>query len=210
MWTGFTLRGAREPGNNRSFIHMVSVWSATNRLVLGQRKVASKSNEITAIPELLKLLEIQGAVVSIDAMGCQTEIAKTIIEQGADYVLALKANQRNLYEDVTQLFDWSRQQGFNNPEDQFQTKIEKGHGRLEIRRYAVMGQTEHLLGAEKWPQLRSIGMVESERRVNGQISEVKQRYYLLSLEGDVQLFADAVRHHHLCRESITLGLRCEL
>ncbi len=86
MWTGFTLRGAREPGNNRSFIHMVSVWSATNRLVLGQRKVNEKSNEITAIPELLKLLEIRGCLVSIDAMGCQREIAKTIIDQGADYV----------------------------------------------------------------------------------------------------------------------------
>jgi predicted transposase YbfD/YdcC len=84
---------------------MVSVWSATNHLVLGQRKVAEKSNEITAIPELLKILEIRGCLVSIDAMGCQTEIASTIIEQGADYVLALKANQGNLYEDVTQLFN---------------------------------------------------------------------------------------------------------
>ncbi len=192
---GKTLRGAREAGNKRSFIHMVSVWSATNRLVLGQRKVAAKSNEITAIPELLKLLEIQGCVVSIDAMGCQTEIAKTIIEQGADYILALKANQDNLYEDVTQLFDWARQQGFKQVEDQWQTTIEKGHGRLEIRRYKVMGHTEHLLGAEKWPQLLSIGMVESERRVKGQISEVKQRYYLLSFEDDVNRFADAVRHH---------------
>ncbi len=193
---GKTLRGAREPGNNRSFIHMVSVWSASNRLVLGQRKVASKSNEITAIPELLKLLEIRGCLVSIDAMGCQTEIAKTIIEQEADYVLALKANQGNLYEDVTQLFDWAGQQGFNSVEDQFQaTTIEKGHGRLEIRRYALMGNTEHLLGAEKWPRLRSIGRVESERRVNGQISDVERRYYLLSIEGDVQRFADAVRHH---------------
>ncbi len=89
---------------------------------------------------------------------------------------ALKANQGNLYEDVSQLFDWARQQGFNSVEDQFHSTIEKGHGRLEIRRYAVMGHTEHLLGAEKWPRLRSIGMVESERRVNGQISDVEQRY----------------------------------
>ena len=192
---GKTLRGAREAGNNRSFIHMVSVWSATNRLVLGQRKVDEKSNEITAIPELLKLLEIRGCLVSIDAMGCQTEIAKTIIEQEADYVLALKANQGNLYEDVTQLFDGARQQGFNQLEDQFYSTIEKGHGRLEIRRYAVMGNTEYLLGAEKWPRLSSIGMVESERRINGQISDVEQRYYLLSLECDVKRFADAVRHH---------------
>ncbi|MGL5833686.1 MAG: ISAs1 family transposase [Waterburya sp.] len=192
---GKTLRGARQAGNNRSFIHMVSAWSATNRLVLGQRKVAEKSNEITAIPELLKLLEIRGCLVSIDAMGTQTEIAKTIIEQGADYVLALKANQGNLYEDVTQLFHQARRQGFNSVKDQFHSTIEKGHGRLEIRRYAVMGNTQHLLGANKWPELRSIGMVESLRRVKGQISNVEQRYYLLSFECDVQRFADAVRHH---------------
>lgn len=102
------------------------------------------------------------------------------------------------------MFDWARQQGLNQVEDQFQTTIEKGHGRLEIRRYGVMENTEHLLGAEKWLGLRSIGLVESERRVNGQISDVEQRYYLLSLEGDVQRFADAVRHHHLCGESITM------
>jgi len=192
---GKTLRGAREAGNNRSFIHMVHVWSATNRLVLGQRKVDEKSNEISVIPELLKLLEIRGCLVSIDAMGCQTEIAKTIIEQGADYVLALKANQGNLYEDVTQLFELARQQGWNQFENQFHSTIDKGHGRLEIRRYAVMGNTEYLLGAEKWSQLRSIGIVESERRINGQISNVEKRYYLLSLECDVKRFADAVRHH---------------
>ncbi len=96
------------------------------------------------------------------------------------------------------MFDGARQQGLNQVEDQFHSTIEKGHGRLEIRRYAVMGHTEYLLGAEKWPRLSSIGMVESERRLNGNFSDVEQRYYLLSLECDVQQFADAVRHHHLC------------
>jgi predicted transposase YbfD/YdcC len=192
---GKTLRGAKERGNNRSLIHMVSVWSATNHLVLGQRKVDEKSNEITAIPELLKLLEIQGCLVSIDAMGCQTEIAKTIIGQGADYVLALKANQGNLYEDVTQLFNGFVAPSSNNVENQFSTTIEKGHGRIEIRRYTVMGNTEYLYGAERWEGLKSIGMVESERRVNGHISDVEQRYYILSIESDVKRFAEAVRHH---------------
>jgi len=192
---GKTLRGAKERGNNRSFIHMVSVWSATNHLVLGQRKVDEKSNEITAIPELLRLLEIKNCLVSIDAMGCQTEIAKTIIEQGADYVLALKANQGNLYEDVTQLFKGSVAHENNNVENQFHTTLEKGHGRIEIRRYSVMGNTEYLSGAEKWLGLKSIGMVESERRVNGRISDVERRYYILSIESDVQRFANAVRHH---------------
>ena len=100
-------------------------------------------------------------------------------EQGADYVLALKANQGNLYEDVTQLFALALRQGWNQFGNQFHSTIDKGHGRLEIRRYAVMGNTEYLLGADKWSQLRSIGMVESERRLNGQISNVEKRYYLL-------------------------------
>jgi predicted transposase YbfD/YdcC len=102
---GKTLRGAYERGAERGMIHMVSAWATQNRLVLGQRKVDEKSNEITAIPELLKILELEGGLVSIDAMGCQTKIAQTIVDQGADYVLALKANQGNLYEDVTQLFE---------------------------------------------------------------------------------------------------------
>ena len=97
---GKTLRGAKEAGNSRSLIHMVSVWSASQHLVLGQQKVSEKSNEITAIPALLKLLSVRGCLVSIDAMGCQTEIAKAIVEQGADYVLALKGNQGDLDTDV--------------------------------------------------------------------------------------------------------------
>jgi predicted transposase YbfD/YdcC len=192
---GKTLRGAKERGNNRSLIHMVSVWSSTNHLVLGQIKVDEKSNEITAIPELLRLIDIQGSLVSIDAMGCQTEIAKTIIEQGADYVLALKANQGNLYEDVTQLFANQIAAADNSVGNQFHATIEKGHGRIEIRRFSVMGNTEYLLGAEKWAGLKSIGMVESERRINGHISEVEKRYYILSIESDVQRFAEAVRNH---------------
>ena len=143
----------------------------------------------------MRLLEIKNCLVSIDAMGCQTEIAKTIIEQGADYVLALKANQGNLYEDVTQLFKGSVAHENNNVENQFHTTLEKGHGRIEIRRYSVMGNTEYLSGAEKWLGLKSIGMVESERRVNGRISDVERRYYILSIESDVQRFANAVRHH---------------
>ena len=192
---GKTLRGAREAGNNRSFIHMVSVWSATNRLVLGQRKVDEKSNEITAIPELLNLLDIKGCLVTIDAMGCQTEIAQRIIEQEADYALALKGNQGNLYEDVRQLFEFAVQQERKSSPEQFYSTREKGHGGIEIRRYRVMGNTQYLLGAEKWSGLRSVGMVESERRVKGQINSIEQRYYLLSFECDVNRFADAVRNH---------------
>ena len=132
---GKTLRGATEAGNSRSLIHMVSVWSASQRLVLGQIKVSEKSNEITAIPPLLKLLAIRGCLVSIDAMGCQTEIAKTIVEQGADYVLALKGNQGELHTDVAQLFTAARKQNFRNIEHQFHSTVSTGHGRIETRRY---------------------------------------------------------------------------
>ena len=191
---GKTLRGAKESGNKRSLIHMVSVWSASQHLVLGQKKVDEKSNEITAIPALLKMLSLEGSVVSIDTMGCQTEIANTIIEQGADYVLALKGNQGNLHEDVQELFTSAREQDFKNVEHQFYEVVEKGHGRIETRRYWTMGNTEHLIGAEKWRDLRSIGMVESQRTVNG-VTSTERRYYLLSLENDVHKFAESVRNH---------------
>jgi predicted transposase YbfD/YdcC len=191
---GKTLRGAKEAGNKRSLIHMVSVWSASQHLVLGQKKVGEKSNEITAIPSLLEMLMIRDCIVSIDAMGCQTEIANTIVEQGADYVLALKGNQGNLHDDVRELFTSAREQNFKNIEYQFYETVEQGHGRIETRRYWTMGNTEYLIGAEKWRGLKSIGMVESERTINGTTS-TEQRYYLLSFESDVHKFAESVRNH---------------
>jgi predicted transposase YbfD/YdcC len=163
-------------------------------LVLGQKQVHEKSNEITAISPLLEMLAIRGCLVSIDAMGCQKEIAKTIIEQGADYVLALKGNQGNLYDDVRQAFTSARVQGFDNIEHQFHSTIEKGHGRIEKRSYWTMGNTEFLMDAEKWTGLKSIGMVESERNVRGVVS-IEQRYYILSIESDVLRFSQSVRSH---------------
>ena len=153
---GKTLRGAKEAGNSRSLIHMVSVWSASQQLVLGQQKVSEKSNEITAIPALLEMLAIRGCLVSIDAMGCQTEIAKTIVEQGAQYVLALKGNQGDLYTDVAQLFTAARKQNFRNIEHQFHSTESKGHGRIETRRYKGDGQyrvfnrCSQVVGTEKY------------------------------------------------------------
>jgi predicted transposase YbfD/YdcC len=191
---GKTLKGAKESGNARSLIHMVSVWSASQHLVLGQKKVGEKSNEITAIPPLLRMLAIGGCVVSIDAMGCQTEIAKTIIEQGADYVLALKGNQGNLHDDVRELFASAIAQNFKNIEHQFYETVEQGHGRMETRRYWTMDNTEYLINSEKWIGLKSIGMVESERIING-ITSNERRYYLLSIESDVHRFSKSVRSH---------------
>jgi predicted transposase YbfD/YdcC len=171
-------------------------------LVLGQRKVSAKSNEITAIPELLKILTIEGTIVSIDAMGCQKEIAQTIIEQKGDYVLALKGNHPNLYQDVVQLFEFARQQDWKGIEHQFYQTSNKDHGRLEIRRHWTMGNTEYLYGAEQWKGLQSIGMVESERRVKDKIT-VEQRYYLMSIESDAQHFAESFLK---CKEMCAFAL----
>jgi predicted transposase YbfD/YdcC len=191
---GKTLRGSYEGGNKQGMIHMVSAWAIQNRIVLGQRKVNEKSNEITAIPELLRVLDLAGAVVSIDAMGCQTAIAEQIVAQQGDYVLALKGNQGNLHEDVVQLFDHARRQHFRGIEhDSYETQ-ERGHGRTEIRRYWVMGQTEYLVGAENWAKLTTIGCVESQRCV-GEQTTCETRYYLLSLPLDAQQFAASVRGH---------------
>jgi len=191
---GKTLRGSYERGGKQGMIHMVSAWAHQNRLVLGQRKVHEKSNEITAIPELLRVLDLAGAVVSIDAMGCQTAIATQIVAQQGDYVLALKGNQGNLHQDVRQLFDHAHTHNFRDIEHDFYETQEKGHGRRENRRYWVMGQTEFLVGAENWKKLTTIGCVESQRQIGDKISS-EMRYYLLSLPLDAKRFAEAVRGH---------------
>lgn len=191
---GKTLRGSYEKGCRRGMIHMVSAWATQNRIVLGQRKVNQKSNEITAIPELLRVLDLVGAVVTIDAMGCQTAIAAQIVSQKGDYVLALKGNQGNLHEDVVQLFEQARQQHFRDIEHDFYETQEQGHGRQESRRYWVMGQTEYLIGAENWAKLTTIGCVESQRQIGDKIT-FETRYYLLSLPLDATRFAHAVRGH---------------
>jgi predicted transposase YbfD/YdcC len=156
--------------------------------------VNEKSNEITAIPELLKVLDLSGAVVTIDAMGCQTEIAAQIVAQQGDYVLALKGNQGDLHQDVQQLFDHAHYQNFRDIEHDFYETQEPGHGRAELRRYWVMGNTQYLIGAENWAKLTTIGCVESQRQVGDRITREK-RYYLLSLPLDAAHFATAVRSH---------------
>jgi predicted transposase YbfD/YdcC len=191
---GKTLRGSYECGGKQGMIHMVSAWASQNRLVLGQRKVNEKSNEITALPELLKVLDLNGAVVSIDAMGCQTKIAAQIVSQQGDYVLALKANQGLLHQDVQQLFEHAHNQNFRDIEHDFYQTQEHGHGRQEIRRYWVMGKTEYLIGSQNWAKLTTIGCVESQRQVGDTITS-ETRYYLLSLSLDATNFATAVRGH---------------
>jgi predicted transposase YbfD/YdcC len=192
---GKTLRHSYDKGSGKGAIHMVSAWASQHQLILGQVKVDEKSNEITAIPELLKVLELNGCIVTIDAMGTQKEIAKQIIEGGGDYILSLKGNQGNLHEDVAQLFDWTRKIQFKDvPHEFYQTK-EGNHGRIEIRRHWLLEGVEHLIDAHLWTGLARVGVIESERRLPGKAPTIEHRYYLLSLEGDVQRFARAVRSH---------------
>lgn len=192
---GKTLRHSYDQGGGKGAIHMVSAWACQNRLVLGQVKVDEKSNEITAIPELLKVLDIQGCIVTIDAMGTQKEIAQQIIDGGGDYVLSLKGNQGNLHEDVEQLFTWLRQTEFRNTPHEFHQTLDGGHGRIEIRRHWLLGGVEHLVDAHLWPGLKRVGLVESERRLSDGTSTIEQRYYLVSLDGGGERFAQSVRSH---------------
>ena len=152
---------------------------------------------ITAIPELLKLLDLEGCLVTIDAMGTQRAIAAQSIAQHADYALALKENQGNLYEDVKDTFTLAQKDDFRRVEYQFHETIEKGHGRLEIRKHWLIDDHEQLsyLDPEaKWEGLRAIGMVIAERRIGLEIS-TETRYYLLSFERDATRFASSVRSH---------------
>ena len=191
---GKRLRRSYDSSKNQGVIHMVSAWASQNNLVLGQLKVDDKSNEITAIPQLLSVLEIHGCIVTIDAMGTQVEIAQMIINQGADYILSLKANQGNLFNDVKQLCEWMLK---NNQQDMMGEKystIEKNHGRIEKRSYWLMESVKDLEDSQRWLGLRSIGIVESSRKIKGK-ETVERRYYLTSLETNVKIFAQGVRSH---------------
>lgn len=191
---GKRLRRSYDKASNKAAIHMVSAWAQANRVVVGQVKTDSKSNEITAIPNLLKLLDIQGCIVTIDAMGCQRAIAAQIKARQGDYVFALKGNQSQLHEDVVAYFDYAQRRQFAGLESDYHETIEKGHGRVEVRRYWTITSLDGLEGKDKWAGLNLIGKVESERHVDGQISR-ETRYYIASLENNAQRFAHAVRGH---------------
>jgi predicted transposase YbfD/YdcC len=183
---GKTLRGSRE---GEQTIHLMSAYAAKARLVLAQQAVADKSNEIRAIPDLLALLDLNGAVVSIDAMGCQKSIAHQIVTGGADYVLALKDNHPNLCDDVRLWLDTEAGVGRLTP---YET-VEKEHGRIERRRYVLSDRIDWLAQKPEWAGLAAVGRVESTR-VIGEQTTTECRYYLCSFT-DLSRFAEAVRGH---------------
>lgn len=193
---GKKLRRSHDKTLGKNAIHMVSAWAADNHVVLGQVKVDDKSNEITAIPQLLDLLEISGCIVTIDAMGCQREIARKIVEdKDADYVLALKGNQGGLFEDVKGLFEHAQEVGFESCA--YYRTEEKGHGRLEVRECWTSSDAESMASIQSladWRDLRTVIMVKSERLVGDKRSE-ESRYYISSLSGDAEQALEAVRGH---------------
>lgn len=186
---GKTIRGAKEHGK-KSPIHMVSAWANENNMVLGQVKTDEKSNEITAIPKLLEILELEGTIISIDAMGTQTSIAEEIIEQGADYILAVKENQPQLLEDIQDEFRFSKQ-------IEASTDYELDHGRIEKRICSVVSEFQFVKPDNKWENLCKIVRIESTREFKNSDKKTEKsvRYYISSLEANSDRFQKAIRSH---------------
>ena len=193
---GKTLRRSHDHAAGKKALHMVSAWAVENRLVLAQLATEEKSNEVTAIPVLLRQLALAGCIVTIDAMGTQTKIAEQIIDQQGDYALALKDNQGNLYDEVKATFALAEKDAWADLQEESERRVEKGHGRLEIREYWTITDPailDYLDPDKRWKGLRGIGMVRAQRRIDQQISQ-ETRYFLLSFSS-VKTLAYAVRSH---------------
>lgn len=192
---GKTLRRSFDRGSKKAAVHMVSAWSDANQVVLGQVKTAAKSNEITAIPRLLEILDVEGCIVTIDAMGCQKAIAGSIVKKKADYVLALKENQEKMYVEAEAYFGEALKAGFAATQHDHKATNEKGHGRCETREVWCTNEIDWLPGREEWPSLKSVAMVAATRTV-GDKTETERRYYISSLPGnDAAEIGNAVRAH---------------
>lgn len=204
---GKTVRRSHDMARGTPALHVVSAWASAQRIVLGQQAVDTKSNEITAIPQLLAMLALEGATVTIDAMGCQSDIATAIIDNNADYVLALKQNHPTLYAQTVALFE---QRSATAAADgaptagaaaEFIEQTDAGHGRVEVRRCWTAAVAERWAVASEWAGLRSVAMIECERHIGSQIS-VERRYYLSSLPSQARLIAHAVREHWAIENSL--------
>ena len=195
---GKSLRRSYDKDDPRAMLHMVSAWASGQRLVLAQQAVEAKSNEITAIPALLNVLDVRGCIVTIDAMGTQTEIAAQIQAQGADYVLALKGNQETLHDDIRDYFETLNPAAADGPFARYAETREVGHGRKEVRRIWASSDLAWLPQKRDWAGLRSVVMVESERDLGGEVTH-QRRYFISSLPadtvGDAERLLGAVRDH---------------
>lgn len=186
---GKTLRRSFDKKSDKAAIHMVSAWSSSNSCVLGQVKTEAKSNEITAIPELLKVLELENSIVTIDAMGTQKKIANAIVENKADYILAVKGNHPKLEAEIINYFDNVCLESLDHHEER-----DTGHGRIEVRKYYISSDIDFLSSRKEWTNLSGIGMTEYMRNIKGKTS-IQRKYYIISIAHDVIVFAGATRKH---------------
>ena len=201
---GKTMRRSHDKSIGKEAIHIVSAWARSNGISLGQKKVDEKSNEITAIPELLRLLDISGCIVTIDAMGCQKAIAQSIRDEKADYVLSAKANQGNLQQDLADWFAYGDKIGFAKLKHSYHETVNKGHGRIEIRRCWAISDPlafEYIRHYEAWTDLKTIVRVYRERRIADKI-ETETTYYISSLEADAVQLLDITRSHWSIENSL--------
>jgi predicted transposase YbfD/YdcC len=191
---GKTARRSHDRKNQRNPLHLVRAWATAQGVALGLVKTDVKSNEITAIPELLALLELRGALVTLDAMGCQTVIAEQIVRQGGDYLLAVKDNQPSLHADLRDFFATAREHQFSGVAHHFAEEVDGGHGRVEIRR-CWASECLHTLGApNRWFGLKSIVLIERERFI-GETASLERAYYITSLPAHAPHIAKAARSH---------------
>lgn len=191
---GKTLRRSFDAASSKAAIHMVSAWATANHISLGQTVVDAKSNEITAIPKLLEMLEIKGALITIDAMGCQTAIAEKIVDGGGDYCLAVKDNQPTLRQGIEDFFSDHLEDDFARTQVRQQETHERGHGRVEDRYYYICPVPDNLPDRSRWKKLKAIGIAISNTRRGGKDS-CHVRYYILSKYISGKRFAEAVRSH---------------
>ena len=198
---GKTSRRSGRKGASRDSIHMVSAFAARQRLVLAQVKVAEKSNEIIAIPKLLDMLAIEGAILTIDAMGCQRDIAQRVIDKKADYVLALKGNQGSLRDDAELFVTEQKASGFVDTEISRDTTVDGDHGRIETRTTTVIHDVEWLQQRHSWPGLKGLVIVESCREISGKI-ERETRYYITSMSMTAVHLGHVIRSHWAIENSL--------
>lgn len=192
---GKSLRRSHDRASGKAAVHMIGAWATEAGLSLGQLAVDPKGNEITALPKLMRLLDLKDATVTIDAIGCQSDIAAQIVEQGGDYVLAMKSNQQTLYEEAKLFLDSGISKGFGDFAHDFHECVDGGHGRIETRRAWVTSAVEWFEDRERWPGLRSFACIECERSV-GEKTTTQRRYFISSLDGNsAQRIAEAVRNH---------------
>lgn len=200
---GKTVRHSFDAATGKSALHLVSAWASKNGLALGQVKVDDKSNEITAIPKLLEMIDVSGRIITTDAMGCQKDIVKRIVDKKGDYVLCLKGNQGSLHEEVKYFFDEAQAASFENVDHSYFESVEKDHGRIEMRRCWVVEDDaiRWLEKQDQWPGLKSIAAIEGERRI-GNKTTIETRYFISSLAGRASKVMSAAREHWAIENSL--------